>query len=85
MHHYPCRLNHTPANGDTDPVMAAVRARFEKSGLSLDDLGTKMGNLAASARKSAWQFIQRTNGPRLSMLRKFAEAMGLKVSSLLKE
>lgn len=70
---------------DTDPVMATVRARFEKSGLSLDELGLKMGYPAASARKSAWQFIQRTNDPRLSMLRKFADAMGVKVSSLLKE
>jgi hypothetical protein len=44
-----------------------------------------MGYPAASARKSAWQFIQRTNDPRLSMLRKFAEAVGGKVSSLLKD
>lgn len=70
---------------ETDPAMAAVRARFEKSGMSLDELGLKMGYPAASARKSAWQFIQRTNDPRLSMLRKFADAMGVKVSSLLKE
>jgi hypothetical protein len=28
---------------DEDPVMDAVRARFEKSGLTLDALGAKMG------------------------------------------
>jgi transcriptional regulator with XRE-family HTH domain len=70
---------------DTDPAMAAVRERFEKSQLSLDELGLKMGYPAASARKSAWQFIHRTNDPRLSMLRKFAAALGVKVSSLVKD
>jgi hypothetical protein len=44
-----------------------------------------MGYPAASARKSAWQFIHRTNDPRLSMLRKFAAALGVKVSSLVKD
>jgi hypothetical protein len=37
------------------------------------------------ARRSAWQFINKTNDPRLSMLRKFAEAVGVKVSSILKD
>lgn len=39
----------------------------------------------ATAHRSAWQFIQKTNDPRLSMLRKFASAVGVKVSALLKE
>lgn len=65
-----------------DPVMEAVRARFEKSKLSLDELGLKMGYPKESARKSAWQFIHKTNDPRLSMLRKFAEAVGVSLKSL---
>ena len=69
----------------TDPVMPAIQARFEKSGLSLDALGEKMGYPKASARKSAWQFLYKTNDPRLSMLRKFSDAVGVKVSTLLKE
>ena len=69
---------------DTDPVMDAVRARFEKSELTLDELGTKMGYPPATARKSAWQFINKTNDPRLSMLRKFADALGVKLSALFK-
>lgn len=36
-------------------------------------------------RRSAWQFIQKPNDPRLSMLRKFAEAVGVKVSGLLRD
>ena len=63
-------------------VMDHVRARFEKSGLSLHDLGMKMGYPEASARKSAWQFMK-TEDPRVSMLRKFAEAMGVDVKEIL--
>jgi hypothetical protein len=69
---------------EADPVMDAVRTRFEKSQLTLDELGTKMGYPPATARKSAWQFINKTNDPRLSMLRKFAEAIGVKLAALLK-
>jgi hypothetical protein len=69
-------------DGDSDPVMEAVRARFEKSKLSLDELGLKMGYPKDSARKSAWQFVNKTNDPRLSMLRKFAAAVGTTVKSL---
>ncbi len=69
-------------DSELDPAMAAVRARFEKSGLTLDDLGLKMGYPEKSARKSAWQFLNQTNDPRLSMLRKFAAAVGCSVKSL---
>jgi len=34
--------------------------------------------------KPAWQFIHRTNDPRLSMLRKFAAAVGCSIKSLFK-
>jgi transcriptional regulator with XRE-family HTH domain len=70
---------------EADPVMEAVRARFEKSGLTLDALGEKMGYPPATARKSAWQFLNKTNDPRLSMLRKFATAIGVKLSALVKD
>ncbi len=69
-------------DSQSDPVMAEARALFEKSKLSLDELGQKMGYPKASARKSAWQFLNQTNDPRLSMLRKFAAAVGCSVKSL---
>jgi hypothetical protein len=69
-------------DADTDPVMKVVRVRFEKSKLTLDQLGEKMGYPKDSARKSAWQFIHRTNDPRMSMLRKFATAVGTTLKSL---
>ncbi len=70
---------------DCGPVMAQVNAKFEKSKLSLDDLGQKMGYPPEPARKSAWQFIHKTNDPRLSMLRRFAQAVGAKLSTLVKD
>ena len=51
------------------------------SALSLHDLGLKMGYPAESARKSAWQFMK-TNDPRISMLRRFAKAMGIRPQDL---
>ena len=72
-------------DAETDPVMLAVRTRFEKADISLDELGVRMGYPKESARKSAWQFVQRTNDPRLSMLRKFADAIGVKISTLVRE
>ena len=66
-----------------DPVMAAVRAAHERSGLSFEQLGLRMRYTKDTARKSAWQFVNRTNDPRLSMLRRFAEAVGIPISDLL--
>jgi transcriptional regulator with XRE-family HTH domain len=62
--------------------MEKVRAAFEQSGLSLEELGKKMGR-GAAARQSAWQFLHRTADPRLSMLLRFAEAIGVEVKDLL--
>jgi hypothetical protein len=36
---------------------ANVRTRFERSEMTLDDLGLKMGYPKETARKSAWQFL----------------------------
>jgi transcriptional regulator with XRE-family HTH domain len=66
-----------------DPAMARVRAAFESSGLTLDELGQRMGYTGDVARKSVWQFLNKTADPRLSMLRRFAKAMGMDVKELL--
>lgn len=66
-------------------VMERVRDRFERSGLSLHDLGLKMGYPEESARKSAWQFISKTSDPRLSMLHRFAKAIDLPLPELIEE
>jgi transcriptional regulator with XRE-family HTH domain len=68
-----------------DKAMLRVRELFEQSGLTLDGLGQRMGYCGATARKAAWQFISRTKDPRLSMLRKFARAIGVPIADLLAE
>ena len=67
-------------------VAAMERARriFERSGLSLEELGVRMGYTGDAARKSAWQFLKKTNNPRLLMLEKFAEAMNVSLVDLVK-
>jgi transcriptional regulator with XRE-family HTH domain len=67
-----------------DPAMTRVRALFEASGMTMDELGLKMGYPPDSARKSVWQFL-RTSDPRIGMLRRFALAMGKTVEELVGE
>jgi transcriptional regulator with XRE-family HTH domain len=68
----------------TEPIMRRIAAQFEASGLSMHDLGVKMGYPEDSARKSVSQFFKTTD-PRLSMLRRFAKAMGVSVEELVRE
>ena len=66
-------------------AMLHVRELFKASGKTLDELGVAMGYEGDVARKSAWQFLNKTADPRLSMLRRFAKAMGITVEELLAE
>jgi hypothetical protein len=68
-------------DGD-DPVMQRVRALFAKSGISLDRLGKEMGHGGATARKAAWQFLNKVADPRISTVRRFAKAVGVSVREL---
>lgn len=69
----------------TDQVMKRVASLFESSNLTLDELGQKMGYKGDTARKSAWQFLTSTRDPRLSMLRRFAVAVGVPLVELFDE
>lgn len=64
--------------------MKKVAALFEKSGKTMDALGQDMGYSPAVARKAVWQFLK-TKDPRVSMLRKFAAAMGIDLRELFNE
>jgi transcriptional regulator with XRE-family HTH domain len=66
-------------------VMARAKLLFERSGLSLDELGQRMGYAGDTARKAAWQFLNKTTDPRLSMLEKFAEALDVTLVDLVKQ
>ena len=65
-----------------DPSMRKVLKAFEASGMSMQQVGEKMGYSAASARQAVSQFLK-SGDPQVSMLRRFAKAVGVKVESLL--
>lgn len=65
--------------------MGRIKLLFEKSGLSLDELGQRMGYSSTVARKSAWQFLNKTSDPRLSMIQKFADALSLSLTDVVKK
>jgi transcriptional regulator with XRE-family HTH domain len=68
----------------TPQVMDRARLLFDRSGLSLDALGQRMGYTGATAKKAAWQFLNKTKDPRLSMLQRFAEALNVTLVDLVK-
>jgi transcriptional regulator with XRE-family HTH domain len=65
-------------------VMERVKIVFKNSGLSLDELGQRMGYREELARKSAWQFLHKTTDPRLSMLEKFSDALSISLKDIIK-
>jgi transcriptional regulator with XRE-family HTH domain len=68
-----------------DPLMVRIRQLFEQSGMTLEELGQKMGYTGDVARKSAWQFLNATYDHRVSRLRKFASAVGVEIVDLFAE
>lgn len=69
-------------NNTHDPVMLKAAKLFERSGKTLEQLGLDMGYEKATARRAAWQFLNKTADPRLSMVRRFAKAVGVSVKEL---
>ena len=66
-----------------EAVMESARKSFASSGLSLEELGRKMGYEEGTARRAAWQFLNKTADPRFSMLRRFATAVGVSLEELM--
>ena len=65
--------------------MTRIRALFERSGMTLDERVQEIEYNGDMARKSAWQFLNKTHDHRVSMLRKFAGAVGVEVVDLFKD
>jgi transcriptional regulator with XRE-family HTH domain len=63
--------------------MEAVRKRAEASGLTQQEIGERMGYAPSTARQAVSQFLK-SGDPQISMLRRFAEAVGVSVHTLLK-
>lgn len=67
-----------------DPVMQAIRDRLEKSGLTYQELGERMGYAPTTARQAVSQFLK-SGDPQIGTLRRFARAMDVTLVTLLKE
>lgn len=70
---------------DAAEAMKRANALFDKSTLTLEELGQRMGIDSKTARMSAWQFLNKTTDPRLSMLLKFCAALEVPIEELLSE
>ncbi|MCA9031721.1 MAG: helix-turn-helix transcriptional regulator [Planctomycetaceae bacterium] len=66
-----------------DPIMDVVKERLEKSGMTYQQLGEQMGYSPKSARQAVSQFLN-SGDPHISMLRKFAKAMGVSLTTLIR-
>jgi transcriptional regulator with XRE-family HTH domain len=66
----------------SDALMMRLQTLFDKSGMTLDQLGQKMGYSGPAARKSAWQLLYKPHDHRVSMLQKFAAAVGVSMVDL---
>jgi transcriptional regulator with XRE-family HTH domain len=68
-----------------DPAILKARKLFERSGKSLDELGRDLGLEGQTARKGAWQLLNKVNDPKISTLRLLAKSLGVPVEELVAE
>jgi transcriptional regulator with XRE-family HTH domain len=66
----------------SEQVFLKINQLFDKSGMTQEGLGLKMGFSPGTARKSAWAFLKNTSDPRLSTLESLAKALGVEVREL---
>ena len=66
-------------------IMKRANATFEASGLTLEELGNRMGADEKTARMTAWQFLNKTTDPRVSMLLRFCMAIEMPIAELVSE
>lgn len=67
-----------------DRVMDNIRNAFERSGMTLNELGQGLGYHGPTAKKRAWFLLYRTSDPRISTVLAVAETLGVKISDLAK-
>ncbi len=69
---------------NADRVMDNIRSAFERSGMTLNELGEGLGYDGPTAKKRARVLLYRPSDPRLSTVLAGAEALGVKISDLAK-
>ena len=70
---------------DSVEVMKRANELFEKSEMTLEELGKRMGADPATARMTAWQFLRKSTDPRISMLLRFCAAVKVPIEKFLAE
>ena len=68
---------------NADGVMDNIRNAFERSGMTLNELGEGLGYDGPTAKKRAWFLLYRTSDPRISTVLAVAQALGVKISDLM--
>ena len=68
----------------TDRIMDNIRNAFQRSGLTLNDLGEGLGYDGSTAKKRAWLLLYRTSDPRISTVIAVADTLGVKINDLVK-
>lgn len=69
---------------NVDSVMENIRNAFDRSGISLGELGEGLGYQGPTARKRAWFLLHRTSDPRISTVLAVAQTLGVKIGDLAK-
>ncbi len=69
---------------NTDHVMDNIRNAFERSGMTLNELGEGLGYDGPTAKKRAWFLLYRTSDPRISTMIAVADTLRVKISDLVK-
>jgi transcriptional regulator with XRE-family HTH domain len=69
---------------NADDVMKNIRNAFERSGMTLHELGEGLGYDGPTAKKRAWSLLYRTSDPRISTVLAVAHALGIKIGDLVK-
>jgi transcriptional regulator with XRE-family HTH domain len=67
-----------------DGVMDNIRNLFERSGMTLKELGEGLGYDGQNAKKRAWFLLYRTSDPRISTVLAVAQTLGVKISDIVK-
>ena len=71
-------------NMSADRVMDNIRNAFERSGMTLNELGEGLCYQGPTAKKRARFLLYRTSDPRISTVLAVAETLGVKITCLVK-
>ena len=69
----------------TDGVMNNIRSAFQRSKMTLNELGEGLGYHGPTAAKRAWFLLHRTSDPRISTVITVAETLGVEIGDLTKK